>query len=263
MEKDETVEATDSEIEKTFTQSELDAILKTRLARERATRERDGAAQAKRSHSAEAARAGGREEEADKRIKELVAAERRLELATVKEKLTELFLKSGGRGDSLQVALTTLLSDPETKFTVNDEGELEARYPAIDRPMVDVTPEDYVKNLLIDNPGLVSPGSPAPNQDTLDAQKELNDLLVKGKELREMGRTSTRADLNRMRSLAIKVFGHEGDIPEADRYDEPVQRSESEVSKVHSMLLERGLTEEEVERIEKRGPRAIAKALGF
>jgi len=258
MEEDETVETTDNETEKTFTQSELDAILKTRLARERAARERDGAAQAKRAHSAEAVRAGEREEEADKRIRELVEAEKRLELATVKEKLTELYLKSGGRGDSLQVGLTTLLSDPEVKFSVNNEGELEARYPAIDRPMVDATPEDYVKNLLVGNPGLVSPGSPAPNQDRLDAQHEMDTLLAKGEELRSMGRALSHADLARMKSLARELYPGDAE-PEEEKNTGLAGSSKS----VKKMLLDKGYSEEEVKAIEKRGPKYVAQKLGY
>jgi len=246
-----------------MTQAEFDKMISARLARDRAKREEKTAELVADARKDELAGAMKKAEEAKAQAEALDAAEQRLQEAEIERKLTRLFLKEGGRSDSLDAALAALKArQDEYKFAIGEGGELKVQLPYSGRDSLK-EPEEFIQALLTSNPGLREPDATPPNQDTLDAQKELSDLLVKGKELREMGRTSTRADLNRMRSLAIKVYGHEGDIPEEESYDEPVQRSESEASKVHSMLLERGLTEEEAEKIEKRGPRAIAKALGY
>jgi len=238
-----------------MTQAEFDKMISARLARDRARREEKTAELVADARKDELAGAMKKAEEAKTQAEALDAAEQRLQEAEIERKLTRLFLKEGGRSDSLDAALATLKAQDEYRFAIGEGGELKVQLPYSGRDSLK-DPEEFIQALLVSNPGLREPDATPPNQDVLDAKAELTALEDKAKELRSMGKALSNADLAKMRNLAVKIYGCE----ETDPADE-AQGSNTQT--VKQMLLDKGFSDEEAEAIKQRGPQYIAKKLGY
>jgi len=258
-------EVLDEENERMFNQSELNTIVKTRVAQERERENKRAAKTLENAKRAEALEAEARANESDKRLSELVEAEQRLQAVEADKILQRLYFEKGGRSDSVEAAINSVKNmDSDRVFRVNDEGELEVAVKIGDKLYGDPqgSPERLMDNLFRANPGLIKRDKTGkPENKRQSAVEELQELDAHIKERKEdfpvghIKHLPTQEEIARRQRLYNQAYSP--DIVE-DVKDKP----KSNKARTIQQLIDVGCNEAEAEEIYGRGGIAIAKRMG-
>jgi len=258
-------EVLDEEKERMFNQSELNTIVKTRVAQERERENKRAAKALENAKRAEAMEAETRGNESDKRLSELIKAEQRLQAAEADKVLQRMYFEKGGRSDSVEAAIKAVRGiDPDMVFQINDEGELEVAVEIAGKYYSDPqrTPEALMNNLFRANPGLIRRDeSGKPENKRQSAAEELQELDAQIKERKEdfpvghIKHLPTQEEIARRQRLYNQAYSP--DIVE-DVKDKP----KSNKARTIQQLIDVGCNEAEAEEIYGRGGIAIAKRMG-